>query len=323
MNINELDNRTAMGLNKGYSASVKDNIQHLYDECRALNQKQLLYIIDNNQNLLLRYAASQILALLGDPRINTIEPIMIDIPASEVNIGIHENDIDNVLKIFPNIGLQREWILKETPKFTTKINTFRIAKYLITNQEFKDFLISSQYEELPTSWEFGIYPEHKSNHPVYTVSYNAALEYTKWLSTETNRNFRLPTEYEWEYVASGSKHQEFPWGGNFNKQYTNTLEMQFYTSTPVGIFYEGNSRFGACDLAGNVEEYVSDDFRPYTGSKFTTDDIIDKLKTYKVCRGGSFTRYGDLARCSRRHGAYPKDIYVIGFRLAESCNYLE
>ncbi|MFD0385193.1 hypothetical protein ACFQ2B_31950 [Streptomyces stramineus] len=40
--------------------------------------------------------------------------------------------------------------------------------------------------------------------------------------------------------------------------------------------------------------------------------------TYRVARGGSFTRFGDLARCARRHGWYEREIYAMGFRLAET-----
>jgi formylglycine-generating enzyme required for sulfatase activity len=71
-------------------------------------------------------------------------------------------------------------------------------------------------------------------------------------------------------------------------------------------------------MAGNVEEYVADDYKPYPGSTAPQDDLVLANGNYRVARGGSFTRFYDLARCKRRHGHYPKDIYVMGFRLAVS-----
>jgi len=59
-------------------------------------------------------------------------------------------------------------------------------------------------------------------------------------------------------------------------------------------------------MAGNVEEYTSDDYAIYPGGKFIADDLQVSLGTYKVARGGSFSRYRDLTRNTRRHGAYKK-----------------
>jgi formylglycine-generating enzyme required for sulfatase activity len=71
-------------------------------------------------------------------------------------------------------------------------------------------------------------------------------------------------------------------------------------------------------MAGNVEEYVADVYGRYPGSALAVcDDLVRARGRYRVARGGSFTRFRDLARCKRRHGRFPKPIYVMGFRLAE------
>ncbi|MFN2497323.1 MAG: SUMF1/EgtB/PvdO family nonheme iron enzyme, partial [Pseudonocardiaceae bacterium] len=67
-----------------------------------------------------------------------------------------------------------------------------------------------------------------------------------------------------------------------------------------------------------VEEYTAEDYRPYPGGEHVIDDLTTRGGSYRVTRGGSFTRYGDVARCARRHGWYPRAIYAVGFRLAES-----
>ena len=70
-------------------------------------------------------------------------------------------------------------------------------------------------------------------------------------------------------------------------------------------------------MAGNVEEYVEDNYWIYPGGNIIKDDLYLTDPLYPMTRGGSFTRYHDLARCRRRHGLFKKDIYVVGFRLAE------
>ena len=100
---------------------------------------------------------------------------------------------------------------------------------------------------------------------------------------------------------------------------TNTAEAGPLTTTPVGMYSEGVSPFGAYDLAGNVEEYVLDDYRPYPGGTAIDDDLSATVgSVYRVARGGSFARHGDLARCTRRHGWFPTPHYAVGFRLAET-----
>ena len=49
--------------------------------------------------------------------------------------------------------------------------------------------------------------------------------------------------------------------------------------------------------------------------------VAKAIQNYIIARGGSFTRYLDLARCRRRHGYFPKSIYILGFRLAEDTEH--
>ena len=85
------------------------------------------------------------------------------------------------------------------------------------------------------------------------------------------------------------------------------------------MFAAGNSPFGVADLAGNVEEYVADDYAPYPGGSVVDDHLQQIHGRYRVARGGCFARFRDLARTRRRHGHNPRSpAYAMGFRLAES-----
>ena len=77
----------------------------------------------------------------------------------------------------------------------------------------------------------------------------AADEYAGWLSRRTGRAFRLPSEAEWEYAASGGTAREFPWGDEFTPDRANSVEFGPLTTTPVGMYPLGRSAFGIDDMA--------------------------------------------------------------------------
>ncbi|WP_246563986.1 formylglycine-generating enzyme family protein [Streptomyces roseirectus] len=265
-----------------------------------------------------RLAAGTLLALLGDPRIRVFEPELVAVPAAKVTIGIPSERVAEVARRWSHVGVLEEWIAKEAPQHDVDIAEFRIGRYPVTNAEYRVFLEETRATWLPTSWRFGVFPRELANHPVWGVPAEAGDAYAAWLARRTGRLFRLPTEAEWEYAASGGDGREYPWGEGFRAECANTVEAGPLTTTPVGIHPAGRSPFGLDDVAGNVEEFVADDYRAYPGGAPEPDDLLLTRGSYRVARGGSFTRYGDLTRCARRHGWYDKAIYAIGFRLAET-----
>jgi formylglycine-generating enzyme required for sulfatase activity len=244
---------------------------------------------------------------------------MIQIAGGAVQLGLPFDAVDQVMNNFNGLGLNRSWIEKECPQYSVDLKPYRIGKFPVTNQEYKEFLVATHHPEIPTSWEFRRYPAERANHPVYTITQASADAYANWLTQETGRAFRLPTEAEWEWAATGSDGREFPWGNTFNADYANTCETGIFNTTPIGAFIEGQSPFGVFDMAGNVEEYVCDNYAPYADAAFIKDHLVDIHGQYRVARGGGFARFRDLLRTKRRHGHNPKSpTYVMGFRLAES-----
>ncbi|MFL6110926.1 MAG: formylglycine-generating enzyme family protein [Catenulispora sp.] len=265
-----------------------------------------------------RYVAGSILALVGDPRIVPEDPQTVPVPAARVPIGLPDDRVRDVVDRWADVGVIDPWIRKECPRHEVAIGAFRIMRYPVTNLEYRLFLEDTGLDALPTSWELGCYPAARANHPVWTVRPEHADAYGAWLAERTGRRFRLPSEAEWEYAASGGDpDREYPWGAEFRADCANTVEEGPLTTTPVGIYPAGRSPFGADDLAGNVEEFVGDDYAPYPGGSSVADDLLVTAGPYRVARGGSFTRFGDLARCARRHGWFDRRIYAIGFRLVE------
>jgi len=315
-----MTDRERLGLPDHYMPTrFEDIIPGLYRKLLGKDAHEYLAMIGNrNIPLAERLVAGNILALIGDPRINPLQPDMIAIKGGEVSVGLDESEIGSVMSRFQHIGLDEKWILKECPKHVVSLKDFRMGKYPVTNQEYRAFLLDTRYPELPTSWEFRRYPAERANHPVFTLSSAATDAYASWLSQKTGRAFRLPSEAEWEYAAAGPDGLEFPWGSEFEPDFANTVETGIFSTTPVGIFVEGNSPFGLADMAGNVEEYVLDLYAAYTSGQFISDHLVQLNGAYRVARGGCFSRLRDLARTRRRHGRNPaSQTYAMGFRLVE------
>jgi formylglycine-generating enzyme required for sulfatase activity len=287
---------------------------------RTASTETLLRAVQSRDvNLPDRIAVGNLLALAGDPRIDPVLPEMVDIPGGNVFIGLEESGIDDVLSRFTGLGLDRSWIAKECPRHRLALQPYRMARFPVTNLQYRTFLTETGYNELPSSWAFRQFPQAMGNHPVYTLSADAADAYVKWLSARTGRGFCLPTEAQWEWAAAGPEGSEFPWGNTFDAELLNTAECGILASTPVGVFKGGESPFGLEDMAGNVEEYVADTYAAYAGGEFVRDHLVAIHGSYRVARGGSFARFRDLARTRRRHGHNPRSAtYAMGLRVAET-----
>ncbi len=317
----ELSDRERLGLPLRYVAGRLDAaLPTAYAELRGRSIDQLLETLASPlSSLALRLASGGLLALLGDPRIRCEHPEMLAVPGGEVQIGLDSAQLDQVMLRYAGLGLDRSWFAKECPRHRLSLKAFRLARYPVTHAEYREFLLDTGYAELPGSWQFRQFPQALANHPVYTVSAAAADAYAQWLAQRSGRGFRLPTEAEWEWAAAGPQGSEFPWGERFDANLANTAEAGLLTSSPVGAFVGGESTYGVSDLAGNVEEYTSENYAAYPGGEWIADHLAQIHGNYRVARGGSFARFRDLARTRRRHGHNPRSAtYAMGFRLAES-----
>jgi formylglycine-generating enzyme required for sulfatase activity len=315
--INRVSDRAAMALPERYSPTRFADLGRDIAVLRGEPVEALIAVTESRDApVSQRFAAGTLLGLAGDPRIADA-PAMVDIPGGRVRIGLAPGDLDRVVAEYRRYGVKREWIEKECPAHEVDLAPYRMGRYPVTNLEYRRFLEDAGHPEIPTSWALGSFPVGCANHPVYTVSAEAADAYTAWLSRRLGRGFRLPREAEWEYAAGGPEGREFPWGTEFDIECANTVELGALCTTPVGMFPRGASSFGLLDMGGNVEEYVANDYAPYPGAATIADDLLVLSGSYRIARGGSFARFADLARSKRRHGHYHRAIYAMGFRIAE------
>jgi toxoflavin biosynthesis protein ToxD len=284
----------------------------------ALRLAELISTLDTTRTE--RLAAGQLLALIGDVRLNVFDPPMIRIPGARMTIGLEPGRETRVARITRESGGDRRpWERKEQPSHQVELCEFWIGRYAVTNFEYAHFVREAGQSFVPKTWAFGKYQNAVANLPVHGIAPAGATAYAVWLSDRTGRHFRLPSEAEWEYAAGGREHREYPWGEEFLPDRANTVESGLLAPTPVGAFPQGASPFGVLDMAGNVEEYVADEYAPYPGGEWVEDDLHQLLGRYRVARGGSYCLLHDMARTRRRHGGpHPRHLCcAIGFRLAE------
>lgn len=229
---NNMSERELLGYPESYVATRFEN--NVFEDTASILGKPLAELTDivENQHIPLntRLAAGNLLAMVGDSRINAYNPQMVDIPGGEIYIGLESEKVEYIFQMYRDLGIDRTWIEKEVPRHKVFLRPYHLAKFPVTNLEYREFLKSTGDAELPTSWEFGRFPVERSNHPVYSLTAQSADAYTQWLSEKTGRKFRLPTEAEWEFAAAGFHGFEFPWGDNFEPDCANTGETGLLTS---------------------------------------------------------------------------------------------
>lgn len=316
-----MSDRERLGLPDHFHETALQNA--VADATRALRQapiQALLAMIEGaDATLATRIAAGNLLALAGDPRIDPFAPAMCEVTGGVATIGLEAERVAATTAALADLGIDAGWIAKEAPRHRVTLAPYRLARFPVTNAEYRVFLAETGHPGLPTSWTFRRYPAERANHPVYTVLPADADAYAAWLAARTGRGFRLPSEAEWEHAAAGPDGREFPWGQQWDPACANTGECGLFETSPVGAFTGGRAWCGAFDMGGNVEEYVADDYAAYPGGATVADDLVQIHGRYRVARGGAFSRFRDLARTRRRHGHNPRSAtYAMGFRLAES-----
>jgi iron(II)-dependent oxidoreductase len=227
---------------------------------------------------------------------------------------------------------------EETPQHEVSLPAFRIGQYPVTNDEYAEFIKREKQQEPPkkTGWFLREPPADRLEHPVTAVSWADAQAYCRWLSAQTGRTYRLPTEAEWEKAASwaeergsgglpGGRKRQYPWGDEWQAGRCNFGNDD---TTPVTAFPEGVSPYGCYDMLGNVQEWTSTLWGsdpkenafpyPYRASDGREEANPTHLhRVYRVYRGGSFRDEPVRLRCSVRGNSDPESkIRWRGFRIA-------
>ncbi|MGK7892680.1 MAG: 5-histidylcysteine sulfoxide synthase [Xenococcus sp. (in: cyanobacteria)] len=225
-------------------------------------------------------------------------------------------------------------------KLTVVVKPFLASKYLISNQEFLEFVRDNGYDN-PEFWDTESWQWRQTfnvQHPKFWIRINnsykyrtvfeeidlpldfpvevnhyEAMAYCRWRGEGT----RLLTEAEWKLVveASETKVQE----GNFSTKNYN-LNLKYFSPSTVGMADQSNNKFGLCDVRGNVWQWLGDKFNCLPGFKahYLYKDYSEPFfdnKHYLIV-GGCWSSMGAYASAFCRNWFRPYFYQHVGFRIA-------
>jgi formylglycine-generating enzyme required for sulfatase activity len=224
----------------------------------------------------------------------------------------------------------------ESPQHWVTVEPFFMGKYAVTQAQWKAVaaLPKVNRDLNPDPSEF-----KGANKPVECVSWEDAAEFCARLSKKTGRNYRLPSEAEWEYACRAGTATPFHFGETITTDLANYDGNYTYASAPKGIYRQQTTNvgsfppnaFGLYDMHGNVWEWCADPWHygyagaPVDGSVWNSgknEDAADaaaSLRRYRMQRGGSWFNSPRFCRAAYRDWCVP-DIWcdLFGFRAVVS-----
>ena len=267
---------------------------------------------------------------------------MVPVPGGEFVMGSPEGEADRAGDEGPQVRVQVEpfWIGKcevtwaEYQAFMAMYDAFKKLQLLATNpdkiaagepsakEKFKLVTTHAWDGKLEDEWgvdavtsatplydsSFTYAAGDQPNQPAVTMTQFAAKQYTKWLSGILGRDYRLPTEAEWEYAARAGTTTAYSFGDDPAQldQYAWFDENAEYQTHPVGT--KKPNPWGIHDMHGNVAEWTLDEYRPDAYPELGEGPIDASLavrwptKVYpRVIRGGSWLDLGPANRSAARH----------------------
>jgi len=166
--------------------------------------------------------------------------------------------------------------------------------------------------------------DESDNAPITNVSFDDAQLFVAWLSQETRKNFRLPTEAEWEYAARGGTRTKYWWGNDIQPAMVNCKGCSSeQTPRPAANVEEFKPNpFGLHDMGGNVAQWVSDCWhKNYQGAVADGSAWMGDANrcVFHVIRSGSWRNSPNDVRPSSRDYYDGRIRYPThGFRVARS-----
>jgi formylglycine-generating enzyme required for sulfatase activity/rhodanese-related sulfurtransferase/CRP-like cAMP-binding protein/chromosome segregation ATPase len=224
-------------------------------------------------------------------------PFMVELPGGSYMMGSAGNSLN----------------FDEGPRHQVTLKGFSVSRHEVSFTEYDRFARATG-RRLPRDERWG-----RGDRPVINVSWHDASAYTAWLSKQTGKTYRLPTESEWEYAIRAGGTDQHWWASGADPVPANCFncgsQWDGYRTAPVGSFAANN--FGLYDMAGNVQEWVQDCYRAgYADAPVDGSARLMPQCTQRAVRGGAYSSPQDSLRSARR-GQYDQDTRLdnIGFRI--------
>lgn len=169
---------------------------------------------------------------------------------------------------------------------TRELPAYAIAKFEVTNAEYKAFVDATKHRGVPRYWKGGNYPEGKANHPVLFVSLDDAEAYCAWIKDKTGWDVVMPTAEQWEKAARGPKGWLYPWGNDKDSHYSGRSLKTHFNYNAVCAAYMLDKE------AKTITTYV--DKSGHAGEKGRVEDIMGSNgKVFAVTSDGGVDAWID------------------------------
>lgn len=246
----------------------------------------------------------------------------------------------------------------EAPERTVRVEAFALGQTEVTRGEYRRFVEATAYAsdaernvnsagcyaylgattfrwDRGMSWRGVGFPQDDA-HPVVCVSWRDAMAYVRWLASETNQAYRLPSEAELEYVIRAGSTTPWPWGedpsggcqvANHGDRHLSRTVTKW--SFPIADCDDGHAFtaptgrlspniWGLYDLSGNVWEWTADCWNPdHVGAPQVARARTTGDCEKRVLKGGSWSNKPQWLRSADRganHITYRTTLH--GFRVA-------
>jgi len=265
----------------------------------------------------------------GDTVENSIGMKLAWIPPGEFMMGSR----DSPAEVAKKGDAKEDWYIDEHPQHAVRISQgFYICRTQVTRGQFGAFVSSSGYrtEAEKEGWAYAWKSDdwarvdgaswrnpgfsQQDNHPAVCVSWNDATEFCNWLSSKEQKDYRLPTEAEWEYACRAGSTTPFYTGETISTEQANYDGNYIYGKGCKGTYrkkttsvasFDPNA-FGLYDMHGNVWEWCQDWYdEDYYLNSPDVDPRGPATGKSRVLRGGSWCREPWNCRSANRNGGSP------------------
>ena len=205
----------------------------------------------------------------------------------------------------------------ELPVREVTIKPFELSKHEVTFGNWDACVAGGGcygYRPDDRGWGRGI-------RPVIDVRWDHVISYISWLSRETGRCYRLPSEAEWEYAARAGSTTRYSWGNDIGRSRAHCKgcgsRWDPGKTAPVGSF--APNAFGLYDMHGNVDEWAQDCWTDSHDGAPTNGAARDNAQcSRRVLRGGTRYHAPEYLRSASRVGTSYGGDDSTGFRVART-----
>lgn len=221
-------------------------------------------------------------------------PEMVTLPAGSFSMGANNGESD------------------EKPTHNVSVAAFAMGKYEVTQGQWKAVMGSNPSQ----------FKNCGDNCPVENVSWDDAQAFIQKLNAKTGKQYRLPSEAEWEYACRAGAQQEYCGSDNIDAvawygAYADPVGNSAKTTNRVG--QKQANAWGLYDMSGNVWEWVEDRYHDNYNGAPTDGSAWQGDSANRVLRGGSWDSVPQNARAAIRNGFKAAlRVNYIGFRLART-----